>query len=126
MFLQAAVLALGGDAKMTKRATNMGSFVRHDCNKAEIRVRLSNVGDDHAFRPEVYGSAIIMERTIYISPGGQVQSRHAVRNAGGKIVYETSELRCNQINIGLNFDQCVSSVITHIWDPLELKVDSFD
>lgn len=47
------MLALGGDAKMTKRATsdhdkrgNVKGFVRHNCNKAEIRVRLSNVGDD--------------------------------------------------------------------------------
>ena len=97
------MLALGGDAKMTKRATsehdkrgkiNVGSFVRHGCNKAEIRLRLSNVVDDEglAYRPDVYGAAIVMERTIYIPPNGQPQSKHVVRNAGGQIVYEQSEL----------------------------------
>ena len=86
------MLALGGDAKMTKRATNVKDFVRRDCNKAEIRVRLSNEGDEDSFKPEVYGDAIVMERTIYVSPMGVAQSRHAVKNAAGKVVYDTSEL----------------------------------
>ena len=101
---QAVVLALGGDARMTKRGAseagqrgkiNVGSFVRHGCTRAEVRVRLSNVVDDAglAFRPDVYGAAIVMERTIHLAPGGQVNSRHVVKSAGGRIVYEQSELQ---------------------------------
>ena len=104
------MLALGGDAKMTKRATsehekrgkiNVGSFIRYGCNKAEIRVRLSNMTDDEglAYRSEVYGAAIVMERQIYKSPQEVVTSRHIVRNCAGKIVYEQSELRCKHIDI---------------------------
>ena len=86
------MLALGGDARMTKRATNVKDFVRRDCNKAEIRVRLSNEGDEDSFKPETYGDAIVMERTIYVSPLGAVVSQHAVKNAAGKVVYDKSEL----------------------------------
>ena len=104
MYFQAVVLALGGDARMTKRGAseagqrgkiNVGSFVRHGCTKAEVRVRLSNVVDDAglAFRPDVYGAAIVMERTIHVAPGsGQVNSRHVVKSAGGRIIYEQSKL----------------------------------
>ena len=86
--IQAAVLALGGNATATKRATNVKAFVRHGCNKAEIRMRLANVGEEEAYKPEVFGSAIVVERVIYISPQGQPQSHHFVRNAAGKVVYE--------------------------------------
>ena len=65
------MLALGGNATATKRATNVKDFVRHGCNKAEIRVRLSNAGKEDTYKPEVYGDAIVMERVIYISPQGQ-------------------------------------------------------
>ena len=61
----------------------------------EVSVRLSNVVDDAglAFRPDVYGAAIVMERTIHVAPGsGQVNSRHVVKSAGGRIVYEQSKL----------------------------------
>ena len=59
-------------------------------------MRLSNVVDDAglAFRPDVYGAAIVMERAIQVSPGGQVNSRHVVRSAGGRIICEQSELPC--------------------------------
>ena len=54
---------------------------RHGCNKAEIRVRLSNVGKEDAYKPEVYGDAIVMERVIYVSSAKDaVQSRQTVRN----------------------------------------------
>ena len=86
------MLALGGDAKMTKRATNVKDFVRRNCNKAEIRVRLSNEGDEDSFKPETYGDAIVMERTIYVTPMGVPQSHHTVRNAAGKVVYDKGEL----------------------------------
>ena len=90
--LQAVVLALGGNAKATKRgAGNVKQFVRYGCNKAEIRVHLSNMvanQEDLVYKGEVYGNAIVMERVIYISPQGQVQSKHLVRNAGGQVVYE--------------------------------------
>ena len=78
------MLALGGNATATKRATNVKDFVRHGCNKAEIRVRLSNAGKEDAYRPEVYGDAIVMERVIYISPQGKPQSRYSIMNAGGR------------------------------------------
>ncbi len=79
--LQAIVLALGGDARQTKRATGVASFVRRGCNKAEVRVTLSNAGRD-PFRPEVYGSAIVMERVIYKAGSYSV---HAVKCERSKI-----------------------------------------
>ena len=78
------MLALGGNATATKRATNVKDFVRHGCNKAEIRVKLSNAGREDVYRPEVYGDAIVMDRVIYISPQGKPQSRYSIMNADGR------------------------------------------
>lgn len=42
----------------------MSDYIKHDCNKAEIRVHIHNGGED-SYRHEVYGDTIIFERTIH-------------------------------------------------------------
>ena len=104
--IQAVVLALGGNASATKRATNVKDFVRRGCNKAEIRVKLSNVGGEESLKPEVFGDAIVMERVIYVSRD-LAQSRHFVRDAEGRVVHhkgfknaaEQKEHICSHFNI---------------------------
>ena len=79
---------------------------RHGCNKAEIRVWVSNVGREDSYNPETYGDAIIMERVIYVYDQ-QAQSRHAVKNAHGRAVHhkgfqnviEQKEHICNHFGI---------------------------
>jgi hypothetical protein len=71
---------------MTKRATSVASFVRHDCTKAEVRITLSNVGNG-AYKPDVFGDAIIVERIIY-SGGG---SLHNVKDGSGVLKYSKSK-----------------------------------
>ena len=57
-------LCLGATASKTGRAPNMGKMIRHGSSGPAIcRVKLLNEGDD-AYKPDVYGSSITVERKI--------------------------------------------------------------
>eukprot|EP00095_Tigriopus_kingsejongensis_P009936 maker-scaffold1000_size72005-snap-gene-0.10 protein:Tk09936 transcript:maker-scaffold1000_size72005-snap-gene-0.10-mRNA-1 annotation:"structural maintenance of chromosomes protein 6" len=102
--LQAIVLGLGGQAKDTKRSTSSRSFVRNDCLKAEIRVRVWN-GGSQRYRPEVYGKEINFERLIYKSSG---RSMHVLKDESGKVVHtdkiadDEKKKICEFLSIQLN------------------------
>ena len=79
---------------------------RHGCNKAEIRVWVSNVGKEDSYKRETFGDAIIMERVIYVYDQ-QAQSRHAVKSADGRVIHhkgfqnviEQKQHICNHFSI---------------------------
>ncbi|KAJ1929527.1 Structural maintenance of chromosomes protein 6 [Tieghemiomyces parasiticus] len=61
--LTAIVVALGGKAAATQRATSMKHLIREGTSRAVITLRLRNRGRD-AYLPEVYGDAVIVERIL--------------------------------------------------------------
>ena len=82
-------LCLGVTARKTGRANNLAKMIRqgHDGN-AVIRVTLLNEGPD-AYRKEVYGNRITIERTISRSGGGAYRIMDVKNN---KISGERREL----------------------------------
>ena len=66
---------MGANARRTHRARNLKDLVRRDASGADmptgakIRVTLHNRGSD-AYRHEIYGDTITVERTISIRAGG--------------------------------------------------------
>ncbi|PKK71439.1 hypothetical protein RhiirC2_659400 [Rhizophagus irregularis] len=56
-------VCLGGKANVTNRASNLKSLIREGANVAQITLKLRNRGED-AFRHEIYGDSIIIERRI--------------------------------------------------------------
>ncbi|EGG00382.1 uncharacterized protein MELLADRAFT_118060 [Melampsora larici-populina 98AG31] len=67
--LTGIMLALGGKASTTSRATSLKGFIQHHKSRAEIKLQMSNCGEE-AYRPDVYGEAIIIERAITKDGGG--------------------------------------------------------
>ena len=63
--LAAIQICLGAGARRTHRARNLKDLVRKDSNTgcAKVRVTLLNKGDD-AYKHEIYGDSITVERTI--------------------------------------------------------------
>jgi len=57
------VVGLGGNARCTERGKSLKQFIRSGERSAEVRVTLRNIGRE-AYRPEVYGSSIVVERLI--------------------------------------------------------------
>ncbi|TRY60937.1 hypothetical protein TCAL_04216 [Tigriopus californicus] len=102
--LQAIVLGLGAQAKDTKRSSHLASFIRNDCTKAEIRIRMWN-GGLNAYRPEVYGQTILFERVIYRQSSG---STHILKDHRGQVVHtgkvadEEKRRICEHFSIQLN------------------------
>ena len=63
-------ICLGAGAKRTHRARNLKDLVRKEgtANSAKVRVTLLNKGPD-AYKPEIYGETITIERSISLSGG---------------------------------------------------------
>jgi predicted ATPase len=71
--LAAIQICLGAGARRTHRARNLKDLVRKDAaanapTQAKIRVSLLNKGSD-AYKPEIYGETIVVERTISLKGG---------------------------------------------------------
>ncbi|PWN49183.1 P-loop containing nucleoside triphosphate hydrolase protein [Violaceomyces palustris] len=82
--LTGITIALGGKASATSRATSLKSFVKEGCSAAEIVVQLKNEGVE-AYKPEVYGTKILIERRINADGGGSWK----IKNDQGKTVSTT-------------------------------------
>ncbi|EGG00381.1 uncharacterized protein MELLADRAFT_93316 [Melampsora larici-populina 98AG31] len=67
--LTGIILALGGKASTTSRATSLKGFIKHGQSRAEVKLQMSNRGEE-AYRPDVYGETIIIERAITKEGGG--------------------------------------------------------
>ena len=57
------VVGLGGNARNTERGKSLKQFIRSGERSSEIRVTLRNRGIE-AYRPDMYGNAIVVERMI--------------------------------------------------------------
>ncbi|RKF58687.1 Structural maintenance of chromosomes protein 6 [Golovinomyces cichoracearum] len=68
--LTAITLCLGGKASNTNRGANLKSLIKGNQEKAILIVKLKNEGYD-AYRPEIYGPSIIVERHFSRSGGSQ-------------------------------------------------------
>ncbi|KAJ1288974.1 hypothetical protein BS78_02G129900 [Paspalum vaginatum] len=69
--LTALCVAFGCRAKNTQRAASLKDFIKTGCSYAAIIVDINNHGDD-AFKPELYGNTIILERRITESTSSTV------------------------------------------------------
>lgn len=79
----------GASARSTNRAeSGARSFVREGAQKATVVVTLRNTGHD-AFRPEEFGSTIVVERTITAVRAGAAQARVVCLGASRRPVWET-------------------------------------
>ncbi|KAI5426057.1 Structural maintenance of chromosomes protein 6B [Lathyrus oleraceus] len=61
--LTALCVAFGCRAKGTQRASTLKDFIKTGASNAVIHVEIQNEGED-AFKPEMYGDVIIVERRI--------------------------------------------------------------
>lgn len=79
--LTAITLCLGGKASSTNRGGSLKSFVKEGTEKAVLIVKIKNQGQD-AYRRDVYGDSIIVER--HFSKSGS--SSFKVKTATGQTV----------------------------------------
>lgn len=75
--LSAIAICLGGKASTTNRGGSLKSFIKSGQDKALITIKIKNEGDD-AYRPEMFGHAIIVER-------------HFSRNGSGGFALKSSK-----------------------------------
>ncbi|GLH00532.1 Structural maintenance of chromosomes protein 6 [Gryllus bimaculatus] len=80
--LAAVVIALGCKASITNRASSLKDFIKNGANSALVQVTLSNEGL-YAYKPEVYGSKIIIARSIF---AGSTPSSYKFKSAKGEII----------------------------------------
>ncbi|XWS51588.1 hypothetical protein CRYUN_Cryun12cG0189600 [Craigia yunnanensis] len=69
--LTALCIAFGCRAKDTQRASKLNEFIKTGCSYAIVQVEIKNEGVD-AFKPEIYGDTIIIERRISDSTSSTV------------------------------------------------------
>lgn len=66
--LAAIQICLGAGARRTHRARNIKELIKKDCDRSKVRVTLLNGGDD-AYKTDVYGDKITIERCITTGSG---------------------------------------------------------
>ncbi|KAJ2788770.1 Structural maintenance of chromosomes protein 6, partial [Coemansia guatemalensis] len=87
--LTGLIIALGGKATATNRAPSLREFVREGRTRAIVRVELRNQGPE-AYRPELFGSSIIIERQINSS--GTATSQFKIKNGdSGEVMSKKKE-----------------------------------
>ncbi|CAH2073623.1 unnamed protein product [Thlaspi arvense] len=86
--LTALCVAFGCRAKGTQRASTLKDFIKSGCSDALVHVEMNNQGED-AFKPEVYGHTLIIERRISDSTSSTVLKDHQ----GKKISHRKEDLR---------------------------------
>ncbi|KAG2634023.1 structural maintenance of chromosomes protein 6B-like isoform X6 [Panicum virgatum] len=85
--LTALCVAFGCRAKNTQRAASLKDFIKTGCSYASILVDINNHGED-AFKPEVFGNVIILERRITESSSSTVlKDQH-----GRKVAHRKDDL----------------------------------
>ncbi|GMP24030.1 hypothetical protein CsSME_00001432 [Camellia sinensis var. sinensis] len=83
--LTALCVAFGCRAKGTQRAATLKDFIKTGCSYAVVDVEIKNQGED-AFKPDVYGDVIIIERRI-----SETTSSTALKNHQGRKVASRKE-----------------------------------
>ncbi|KAJ8660440.1 hypothetical protein O0I10_003898 [Lichtheimia ornata] len=79
--LTAITIALGAKANSTNRGKNLSSLIREGANAALAIVKLTNKGSD-AYKADVYGDEIIIERKLLRDGGGQ----YKIKSSNNKTV----------------------------------------
>ncbi|XP_062153767.1 structural maintenance of chromosomes protein 6B-like isoform X1 [Alnus glutinosa] len=81
--LTALCVAFGCRAKGTQRASSLKDFIKTGCSYALVYVEIKNEGED-AFKPEIYGDVIILERRISVSTSSIVLKDHQGRKVASR------------------------------------------
>ena len=68
--LTAIIVGLGGRAALTCRGNSTKNLIQRGKRVAEVSVRLRNCGAD-AYRHDVYGDAIVIQRKLTVDNAGQ-------------------------------------------------------
>ncbi|KAF9389172.1 Structural maintenance of chromosomes protein 6 [Podila verticillata] len=95
--LTAIMVCLGGKANATNRAQSLKALIREGATQTDVKLQLRNRGLD-AYRPEVYGDSIIIERRISRDGG----SSYKIKSAKGKTISTKREelaAMCDHMNI---------------------------
>ncbi|XP_068209868.1 structural maintenance of chromosomes protein 6 isoform X2 [Palaemon carinicauda] len=95
--LTAVVVALGGTTKITNRGSSFKDLIKYDKHTATVTISLKNEGRD-AYKPEIYGTSINIERKIMDSGA----TSYCLKNASGKVVsMKREELKrlCDYFNL---------------------------
>ncbi|KAG6390820.1 hypothetical protein SASPL_148565 [Salvia splendens] len=87
--LTALCVAFGCRARGTQRANTLKDFIKTGCSSALVQVEIKNQGED-AFKHELYGDTITVERRISESAGGSITLKNS---QGRKIGSKRDDLR---------------------------------
>ncbi|KAI8148037.1 P-loop containing nucleoside triphosphate hydrolase protein [Fennellomyces sp. T-0311] len=79
--MTALTVALGAKASSTNRGKNLGSLIREGAQAALITIHITNRGPD-AFRHDVYGDTIIVDRKLLLDGTGQ----YKIKNSSKKVI----------------------------------------
>lgn len=99
--LTALIVGLGGKANAASRGTSVKGMVETGKRTAEVTIKLRNVGRD-AFKQEVYGDSIIINRKLSVDGGSQ----YKIKSSSGTIVSNRKD------------------ELTHILDQFNIQVDN--
>jgi structural maintenance of chromosomes protein 6 len=92
----ALMVGLGSKTGSTGRG-NLSSMVREGSNSpAKIQICFQNTGPD-AFEPEIYGSKIIVERTLRKSPSSSVTTSYRILDSKGNHINKTNPTKEKQL-----------------------------
>ncbi|XP_075484074.1 structural maintenance of chromosomes protein 6B-like isoform X2 [Primulina tabacum] len=83
--LTALCVAFGSRARGTQRANTLKDFIKTGCSYAVVQAEIKNQGED-AFKPEIYGDIIIVDRRI-----SESTSSIALKNSRGRRVASKKE-----------------------------------
>ncbi|XP_040016295.2 structural maintenance of chromosomes protein 6 [Gasterosteus aculeatus] len=102
--LTALIVALGGNAHATNRGLSLKGFVKEGESSADVSITLRNKGRD-AYKPEVYGPAIIVD--LRITREGL--RTYKLRGKSGQLVSsKKEELLCVLDNFNIQVNNPVS------------------
>ncbi|XP_034934141.1 structural maintenance of chromosomes protein 6 [Chelonus insularis] len=83
--LNALTVGLGGKAKATDRANNVGDIMKNGCTKSSIETTLTNVGP-MAYKPDLYGDEIKITRIMTKSSQGDMSSIYKLCSSSGRLI----------------------------------------
>ncbi|KAL8233115.1 hypothetical protein R6Q57_002893 [Mikania cordata] len=81
--LTALCIGFGCRAKSTDRATTMKEFIKTGCSYALVHLEIKNQGED-AFKHDLYGDVIILERRITESTSTSILKDHQGKKVAGR------------------------------------------
>ncbi|XP_038056930.1 structural maintenance of chromosomes protein 6-like [Patiria miniata] len=118
--LTAIVVGLGGKATATNRGSSIKNFIKNTEQQGEVTIKLRNRGLD-AYRPDLYGSTIIVERRLKADG----MSSYKLRAKDGRVIsqkYAELQQIKDQFNIQIDnpmsiLNQDTSRNFLHSQDP---------